>query len=139
MCVATLSSSASFAIRHSNSQGCPIHVIGVVSKAEGLLERGAQTYTAMMNGQFSAQGSVTPTPMDEIRSTEVPGILRESSLVARKMNTDIPNILPHERVFPIQIGQELFRLSGASISSDGMCTMRSPIVFMLGRDEGKTS
>ncbi|KUJ21635.1 uncharacterized protein LY89DRAFT_694184 [Mollisia scopiformis] len=34
------------------------------------------------------------------------------------MNTDIPNILPHERVFPIQIGSELFRLSGASISSD---------------------
>ncbi|KAK4121846.1 hypothetical protein N657DRAFT_99229 [Parathielavia appendiculata] len=30
----------------------------------------------------------------------------------------IPNILPHERVFPIQIGCELFKLSGASISSD---------------------
>ncbi|GJC85951.1 uncharacterized protein ColLi_08789 [Colletotrichum liriopes] len=31
----------------------------------------------------------------------------------------IPHILPHERVFPIQIGNELFKLSGASISSDG--------------------
>jgi hypothetical protein len=31
----------------------------------------------------------------------------------------IPTILPHERVFPIQIGSELFKLSGASISSDG--------------------
>ncbi|KAK7921241.1 hypothetical protein PG985_009263 [Apiospora marii] len=30
----------------------------------------------------------------------------------------IPKILPHERVFPIQIGTELFKLSGASISSD---------------------
>ncbi|KAI0203155.1 hypothetical protein F4808DRAFT_419257 [Astrocystis sublimbata] len=30
----------------------------------------------------------------------------------------IPNILPHERVFPVQIGTELFKLSGASISSD---------------------
>ncbi|KAK1593663.1 BTB/POZ domain-containing protein [Colletotrichum navitas] len=30
----------------------------------------------------------------------------------------IPHILPHERVFPIQIGSELFKLSGASISSD---------------------
>ncbi|KAM7212811.1 hypothetical protein V8F06_011799 [Rhypophila decipiens] len=30
----------------------------------------------------------------------------------------IPKILPHERVFPIQIGCELFKLSGASISSD---------------------
>ncbi|KAG0644233.1 hypothetical protein HOY80DRAFT_182940 [Tuber brumale] len=31
---------------------------------------------------------------------------------------EIPRILPHEKVFPIQIGGELFRLSGASISSD---------------------
>lgn len=33
--------------------------------------------------------------------------------------TKIPEILPRERVFPIQIGGELFKLSGASISSDG--------------------
>jgi hypothetical protein len=31
----------------------------------------------------------------------------------------IPRVLPHERVFPIQIGSELFKLSGASLSSDG--------------------
>ncbi|KFA49597.1 hypothetical protein S40293_06606 [Stachybotrys chartarum IBT 40293] len=30
----------------------------------------------------------------------------------------VPNILPHERVFPIQIGTQLFKLSGASLSSD---------------------
>jgi len=30
----------------------------------------------------------------------------------------IPKLLPHERVFPIQIGCEVFKLSGASISSD---------------------
>ncbi|KAF5008729.1 hypothetical protein FDECE_5016 [Fusarium decemcellulare] len=30
----------------------------------------------------------------------------------------IPLVLPHERVFPIQIGSELFKLSGASLSSD---------------------
>ncbi|KAH7039999.1 uncharacterized protein B0I36DRAFT_357360 [Microdochium trichocladiopsis] len=30
----------------------------------------------------------------------------------------IPRILPHERVFPIQIGCDLFKLSGASLSSD---------------------
>jgi hypothetical protein len=33
--------------------------------------------------------------------------------------TKVPHILPHERVFPIQIGGDLFKLSGASISSDG--------------------
>lgn len=53
-------------------------------------------------------------------SAEIPGILRDPIAAgARKMNTDIPDILPHEKVFPIQIGSDLFRLSGASISSDG--------------------
>lgn len=53
-------------------------------------------------------------------SADIPGILRDAAASgARKMNTDIPNILPHEKVFPIQIGSDLFRLSGASISSDG--------------------
>lgn len=36
------------------------------------------------------------------------------------LHSKIPNILPHERVFPIQIGTELFKLSGASLSSDGL-------------------
>lgn len=54
--------------------------------------------------------------------SHIPGIVRDPShmVEARKLNTEIPLILPHERVFPIQIGSELFRLSGASISSDGM-------------------
>ncbi|RYO78690.1 hypothetical protein DL766_009990 [Monosporascus sp. MC13-8B] len=37
---------------------------------------------------------------------------------APQLISKIPKILPHERVFPIQIGSELFKLSGASISSD---------------------
>jgi hypothetical protein len=41
----------------------------------------------------------------------------------------IPNILPHEKVFPIQIGSELFRLSGASISSDGMCSQTCTWIY----------
>lgn len=43
----------------------------------------------------------------------------------------IPNILPHERVFPVQIGSELFKLSGASISSDGaspLCSHHSSLI-----------
>ncbi|PMD45993.1 hypothetical protein L207DRAFT_540711 [Hyaloscypha variabilis F] len=56
---------------------------------------------------------------DGASTQDPPGILREEGVTApRKWNTDIPHILPHERVFPIQIGSELFRLSGASISSD---------------------
>lgn len=62
----------------------------------------------------------TLNPGDEKRSTDPPGILYDPAMErARKYNTDIPLILPHERVFPIQIGSQLFRLSGASISSDG--------------------
>ena len=38
-----------------------------------------------------------------------------------------PSILPPEKVFPIQIGSELFRLSGASISSDGNALLRERI------------
>ena len=34
-------------------------------------------------------------------------------------DTAMPMVLPARKVFPIQIGDKLFRLSGASISSDG--------------------
>jgi len=77
-----------------------------------------------MNGGMSGNAgkkTTSSTPLEEKQSTEPPGILRNPHITAaRKLNTEIPNILPHERVFPIQIGSELFRLSGASISSDGM-------------------
>jgi hypothetical protein len=49
-------------------------------------------------------------------TTPIPLQHRESSA---QLVSKIPHILPHERVFPIQIGSELFKLSGASISSDG--------------------
>jgi hypothetical protein len=64
-------------------------------------------------GQSSKSISTDPTG-------PAPGILKDPMIVApRKLNTNIPNILPYKRVFPIQIGSELFRLSGASISSNG--------------------
>ncbi|KAK1754409.1 hypothetical protein QBC47DRAFT_383848 [Echria macrotheca] len=45
--------------------------------------------------------------------------MNNQPLVSSTQNvTKIPKLLPHERVFPIQIGSELFKLSGASISSD---------------------
>jgi hypothetical protein len=53
---------------------------------------------------------------NNVDPVDPPGILRE---LKHNLGTDIPHILPHEKVFPIQIGSELFRLSGASISSDG--------------------
>ncbi len=65
---------------------------------------------------------------------DIPGILRASHAdQVNKWNraADIPHELPHERVFPIQIGSELFRLSGASISSDGMSPSPPPPLPLL--------
>lgn len=76
----------------------------------GRVKEGKTPDTAGMAS--SREDSITPNP---------PGILRDPAVLsARRLNTDIPEHLPHERVFPIQIGSGLFRLSGASISSDGM-------------------
>jgi hypothetical protein len=58
-------------------------------------------------------------------STARPPILPSSSSQGsfrrgtRTSSAHPPSILPPEKVFPIQIGSDLFRLSGASISSDG--------------------
>ena len=44
-----------------------------------------------------------------------PGVMRKGDLLLRNGKS----ILPHEKAFSIQIGWRLFRLSGASINSDG--------------------
>lgn len=82
---------------------------------------------AQMNqNQSQSQPAVQSTSMNQPLKTDPPGILRgdpglpqDAAHQPRRWNTDIPHILPHEKVFPIQIGNQLFRLSGASISSDG--------------------
>lgn len=48
--------------------------------------------------------------------TNVPGILQSKEALAYR-NGDCA--LPHDRAFSVQIGWRLFRLSGASIMSDG--------------------
>lgn len=60
--------------------------------------------------------TITAT-MTSIASSDA-GNLTVEPLSERNVSR-IPLILPHERVFPIQIGSELFKLSGASLSSDG--------------------
>ncbi|KAI9863301.1 MAG: hypothetical protein M1813_003743 [Trichoglossum hirsutum] len=58
----------------------------------------------------------TASEGDEANSGRTPSIMRTTRA---QSFPEIPKILPHEKVFPVQIGSELFRLSGASISSDG--------------------
>lgn len=47
----------------------------------------------------------------------------------------IPAILPSERVYPIQIGSELFKLSGASLSSDAPSYFSQYFVSQMKRNE----
>jgi hypothetical protein len=63
--------------------------------------------------------ATTPRPGLEPISTTASGDQRGSFRGSRHPSGHPPSILPPEKVFPIQIGSELFRLSGASISSDG--------------------
>ncbi|OIW27725.1 hypothetical protein CONLIGDRAFT_634065 [Coniochaeta ligniaria NRRL 30616] len=65
-----------------------------------------------MGGPNAGSERTTPLP------PHLPQQQKNAGSSSLELVTKIPNILPHERVFPIQIGSELFKLSGASISSD---------------------
>ncbi|KAJ0277184.1 hypothetical protein COL940_007935 [Colletotrichum noveboracense] len=67
---------------------------------------------------MSVANTVNGKPQPQQRPSRSPAPPRDEEAVSK-----IPNLLPHERVFPIQIGSELFKLSGASISSDGASTI----------------
>lgn len=62
---------------------------------------------------------VTPSSASSISNgkapMKTPGVMRTGDLMMRNGQY----ILPHEKAFSIQIGWRLFRLSGASINSDG--------------------
>ena len=52
------------------------------------------------------------------QSTELPSV--ETDRKIAELSLRLTTVLPPGNVFPIRIGSELFQLSGASISSDGM-------------------
>ncbi len=67
---------------------------------------------AVAKAAVDAQTQSVTMQLDQDKGSQTP-----TSTV--QLISKIPKILPHERVFPIQIGSELFKLSGASLSSDG--------------------
>ena len=73
-----------------------------------------QTQHAQQPPQPPPRASTGPLPNTSIGRP--PGVLRKSATT----QSSLPPLLPTEKVFPIQIGSEVFRLSGASIASDGM-------------------
>lgn len=76
-------------------------------------QSGTSTRPRSQTDTSESRSRAPPTEFDPIRP---PG----SDLGARTLSDpSIPMVLPARKVFPIQIGDKLFRLSGASISSDG--------------------
>ena len=69
--------------------------------------------------------------------TKTPGVMRTGDLLMR----NVQYILPNEKAFSIQIGWRLFRLSGASINSDGkfVFSRRARSVSLKSLERPRTS
>ncbi|CRK21411.1 hypothetical protein BN1708_013107 [Verticillium longisporum] len=80
----------------------------------------ATTVDAPAMASGASQNGITPSgdPSPSTTPTTFTLPRARSPPMTQKDVIKIPRILPHERVFPIQIGSQLFKLSGASISSD---------------------
>lgn len=85
-------------------------------------DRSIQKKASVTSGKSrtSSENDISRANID-VSSLPNPGMANPAS---RQSQNALPNpsmsILPAEKVFPIQIGSELFRLSGASIASDGL-------------------
>jgi len=76
--------------------------------------------TAAPGNQRRTRQSAASTPRTTVTiPSATTQAARRSNRGTRPPSGHPPSILPPEKVFPIQIGSDLFRLSGASISSDG--------------------
>jgi hypothetical protein len=83
----------------------------------------AQTIVAQASTEPAPQGNTEqPKRKEQSKGTGPQGRVIDVSTPRRVQESPISSgsMLPAGKVFPIQIGSELFRLSGASISSDGM-------------------
>ena len=89
--------------------------------------RAVSPVTARPNGGVAANSTRSTEPLNEA----------EAGIADQDYGTNVPMLLPGVipsqtlpagKVFPIQIGSELFKLSGASISSDG----KNNVTLMFG-------
>ena len=97
----------------------------LASEPDDTVENQPPTYSTRSRSSLLARtqsdtGSSASIPLFPATNPQTTG--PETSGVPRQSlsSTSRPAILPARKVFPIQIGDKLFRLSGASISSDGM-------------------
>lgn len=123
-------SSASVSSRSASGSGSGSVRSDTMGSERGRIrERDISGVGGMIGTEPVSREKVSTERGTEKVSTEPPGV-RDATVGVppKKYNTNIPHILPHERVFPIQIGSELFRLSGASLSSDGMCLLLNGMI-----------
>jgi hypothetical protein len=89
----------------------------------------AQTVVVQAPTEPALQGHTEPhSRKEQSKGTGPQGRVIDVSKSRRVVESPgVSDMLPAGKVFPIQIGSELFRLSGASISSDGIQYTNSPL------------
>ncbi|KAK8210747.1 hypothetical protein IWZ01DRAFT_541735 [Phyllosticta capitalensis] len=104
--------------RSSKSRSSSLVDDPIVTAAPALAPQASSVATASPEtsvSQPSGQAAATSEP--SAPSGEQPGQQRSRKIA--ELGANYSAVLPAGKVFPVQIGPELFRLSGASISSDG--------------------
>ncbi len=95
--------------------GDEIQGASLVSSLSGLSRSEFENFTAENVGRRKVTPSAASSISNGKPQMKTPGVMRTSDLLMRNGQS----ILPHEKAFSIQIGWRLFRISGASINSDG--------------------
>jgi hypothetical protein len=105
--------------RQSSTTSLPSPVIADVSETRQ--SPTTQTPVARAPSEPKPQANTDVAHKDRSKGTGPQGRVIDVSKPRRVITSpgNLDNVLPASKVFPIQIGSELFRLSGASISSDG--------------------
>lgn len=93
--------------------------IGAKRKSAPDLYETAAKRPALDMGEAERSGQGVDAPSGKA----TPLVDRRNLPTSHSAASAAPLVLPARKVFPIQIGDKLFRLSGASISSDGMCSL----------------
>ena len=87
----------------------------IASSLSGPSRSELENFTAENVGRRKPTPSAASSLSNGKPAYKTPGVMRAGDLLMRNGQS----ILPHEKAFSIQIGWRLFRLSGASINSDG--------------------
>ena len=87
----------------------------ITSSVSGLSRSDLENFTPENVGRKKITPSGASSVSNGKLPSKTPGVMRSSDLLMRNGHA----ALPHEKAFSIQIGWRLFKLSGASINSDG--------------------